>query len=83
MFKASAQYAVANRGEVFAAVAKEANIDPKFFDWWFERTTNVPGIFGPDQEKAVVTAWEIAKELAMIKDAPNVKSVTWERAPKA
>jgi NitT/TauT family transport system substrate-binding protein len=80
MYKASAEYALAHRAEVFPAVAREANIDPKFFDWWFDRTTNVPGIFGPEQEKAVLTAWEIAKELNMIKAAPDIKKVTWELA---
>lgn len=83
MYKASAEYAVAHRAEVFPAVAREANIDPDFFDWWFGRTTNVPGIFGPSQEKAVVTAWEIAKELNMIKTAPDIKKVTWELALRA
>lgn len=82
MMKASVEYALANRAEVFGAVAKEANIDPKFFDWWFDRTTTVPGAFGDEHAKAVTKVWEIAKAFDMIKAAPDVKAVTWEHALK-
>ncbi|MBK7474430.1 MAG: hypothetical protein IPI73_30905 [Betaproteobacteria bacterium] len=43
----------------FGAVAKQANIDRKFFDWWFDRTSTVPAVFGDAHAKAVTTAWNI------------------------
>ena len=83
MLKASVQYALNNRAEVFGAAAKEANIDPAYFEWWFEKASTVPAIFGAQQAKAVQTAWNIAIELGMIKQAPNVADVTWSKALKS
>jgi NitT/TauT family transport system substrate-binding protein len=78
MVKASVAYALANRDEVFGAVGKQANIDPKFFDWWFDRTTEIPGTFTADHAKAVTTAWEIGKKHAMIQAVPDVQPLIWE-----
>lgn len=83
MLKASVQYALANRKEVFGAVAKQANIDPAYFEWWFSKASTVPAIFGAQQANAVKTAWQIAKDLGMIKSAPDVASVTWNKALKS
>ena len=83
MVRASVGYALANRAEVFAAVGKQANIDPKFFDWWFDRTTEIPGTFTAAHEKAVTTAWEIGKKHAMIPAVPDVKPMIWEHVLRA
>lgn len=83
MLKASVAYALSQRAEVFGTVARQANIDPKFFDWWFDRTTDVPAIFGETQAKAVSTGWRIGQELGMLKAVPEVGSVTWEHALRA
>ena len=83
MIKASVAYALANRAEVFPAVGKQANIDPKFFDWWFDRTTEIPGTFTPTHAKAVTTAWEIGKKQGMIVSVPNVEPLIWEHALRA
>jgi NitT/TauT family transport system substrate-binding protein len=83
MIRASVSYALANRAEVFGAVAKQANIDPKFFDWWFDRTTEIPGTFTPAHAKAVTAAWEIGKKHAMIPAAPYVEPLIWEHALRA
>ena len=80
MFKASVAYALANRQEVFETVAKQANVNPKFFDWWYDRTTIVPAIFGEAQAAAVVKGWEIGKEFGMIPSVPDVKPLIWEHA---
>lgn len=80
MLKASIDYALANRREVFGAVATQANIDPAFFEWWFDRTTDVPAIFGPAQAQAVTRAWEIGLGFGMIQSAPQVAAVTWDQA---
>ena len=80
MMKASAEYAVANRDEVFTDLAKQANIDRSFFDWWFDKTTEVPGTFTAAHAKAVTTGWEIGKGFDMIKEVPDVAKLTWEHA---
>lgn len=83
LMKASAEYALKNRDEVFGDLAKQANIDRAFFDWWFDRTTEVPGTFTAAHAKAVTTGWEIGKAFAMIKDVPDVGKLTWEHAIRA
>ena len=83
MLKASSDYALANRDEVFGAVAKQANIDRKFFDWWVDKTSTVPGVFGDVHAKAVTTAWNIGLAMGMIQSVPAVGALTWDQALKA
>jgi len=83
MFKASSAYALSNRDEVFGAMAKQANIERKFFDWWFDKTTNVPGIFGDAQFKAVSQAWQIGKDMGMIANVPDLRSLVWDKTLRA
>jgi NitT/TauT family transport system substrate-binding protein len=79
MLKASITYALANRDEVFGAIAKQANIDRKFFDWWFDRTTRVPAVFGDEHSKAVQTAWNIGRDMGMVTKVPDVQAYTWDK----
>jgi len=83
MFKASSAYALSNRDEVFGAMAKQANIERKFFDWWFDKTTNVPGIFGDAQFKAVNQAWQIGKDMGMIANVPDLRALVWDKTLRA
>lgn len=83
LLKASVAYTLANRDEVFSDLAKSANIDRAYFDWWFDRTTEVPAVFSPEHAKAVTTGWQIGQGFAMIKDVPDVGKHTWEHALKA
>ena len=78
MLKASVEYALNNRDEVFGDLAKKANIQRGYFDWWFDKTTTVPGTFSSDHAAAVVKGWEMAKNFGMIKSAPDVAKHTWE-----
>ena len=80
MIKESVAYALANRDEVFNDLAKQANIDRSFFDWWFDRATEVPGTFTDAHAAAVTKAWEIAKGYGMIQSVPDVKQVIWDQA---
>jgi NitT/TauT family transport system substrate-binding protein len=80
MLKASVDYAMSNRDEVFGAVATQANIDRKFFDWWFDRTTTVPAVFGEQHAKAVGTAWTIGRVFNMVPTVPDVRALTWDQA---
>ena len=83
MMKASSEYALKNRDEVFGDLAKQANIDRAFFDWWFDKTTDVPGTFTAEHAKAVTTGWEIGRNFGMIKDVPDANKLTWEHAIRA
>ncbi len=83
MMKESVEYALKNRDEVFPDLAKQANIDRAFFDWWFDKTTEVPGTFTAAHAKAVTTGWEIGKNFDMIKEVPDVAKLTWEHAIRA
>ena len=83
MMKESSAYALSHRDEVFGDLAKVANVDRSFFDWWFDRTTAVPGTFNAKHAAAVTKAWEIAKAFGMIQSVPDVGALTWEQALKA
>lgn len=79
MLRASVTYALANRDEVFGDVAKQANIDRKFFDWWFDRTTDVPALFAAEHASAVTKAWNIGLGFGMIQAVPAVETLTWDQ----
>ena len=80
MMKASADYALANRAEVFAAVGKQSNLPPAFFDWWFDKTSSVPGTFTADHTRSVDLAWKIAKSYGLVPSVPDVNALTWDQA---
>lgn len=78
MLKESVAYALKNRDEVFGDIARQANIERGYFDWWFDETTEVPGTFTKEHSEAVVKGWQIARDFGMIKDIPDVNRLTWE-----
>jgi NitT/TauT family transport system substrate-binding protein len=83
MLKASVDYALTNRDEVFGAMAKQANLDRKFFDWWFDRTTSVPAVFGDEHARAVAIGWTIGRAFHMVPSVPDVKSIVWDQTLRA
>jgi NitT/TauT family transport system substrate-binding protein len=83
MIKASADYALANRAEVFGAVGKQNNIDPAFFEWWYDQTSEVPGTFTDAHAHAVDLAWHMALGYKLVPSVPDVKALTWDHAIKA
>ena len=82
LLKASIDYALSHRDEVFGAVARQANIDRKFFDWWFDRTTSVPAVFGDSHARAVTKGWEIGQAMGMVAKVPDVGAYTWDKTLK-
>lgn len=82
LLKASIDYALSHRDEVFGAVARQANIDRKFFDWWFDRTTSVPAVFGDAHARAVAKGWEIGQAMGMVAKVPDVRAYTWDKTLK-
>jgi NitT/TauT family transport system substrate-binding protein len=80
MFKASVAYALANREEVFGAAAKQANIDRGFFDWWFDKTTEIPADFTDEHAKSLAIAWDMAKKYGLIDTLPKMEPLIWKPA---
>jgi NitT/TauT family transport system substrate-binding protein len=83
MFRESVRYALANRAEVFGAVGKQNNLPPEFFDWWFEKSSDVPGIFDEEHAKIVMKFYELSKGIGMIDAYPDIRTLVWENALRA
>jgi NitT/TauT family transport system substrate-binding protein len=80
MFRDSVRYALANRSEVFGAVGKQNNLPPEFFDWWFEKSSDVPGTFTEEHAKIIMKFFELSKEIGMIQNYSDIRSQVWEHA---
>jgi NitT/TauT family transport system substrate-binding protein len=83
MFRESVRYALANRAEVFAAVGRQNNLPPEFFDWWFEKSSDVPGTFDESHAKIIMKFYELSKEIGMIQAFPDIRTLVWEHALRA
>lgn len=83
MFVASKNYALAHRQEVFGAVAKESGLDIGFFDWWFDKSQDVPGTFTAEHQQAITRFFEQAKAIDAVKEVPDVHALVWDKAPSA
>jgi NitT/TauT family transport system substrate-binding protein len=82
MFRESAQYVLAHKDEVFGAVGAKTNLPPEFFEWWFAKSSDVPGTFTEEHAKIVMKFYELSKEIDMIKDFPDIRTLVWENAIK-
>jgi NitT/TauT family transport system substrate-binding protein len=80
MFRDSVRYALAHRDEVFDAVGQKNNLPPEFFNWWFEKSSDVPGTFEESHAKAIMKFYELSKEIGMIQDFPDIRTWVWEHA---
>jgi NitT/TauT family transport system substrate-binding protein len=83
MFRESVRYALANRAEVFAAVGQQNNLPPEFFEWWFEKSSDVPGTFDESHAKIIMKFYELSKDIGMIQAFPDIRTLVWEHALKA
>jgi NitT/TauT family transport system substrate-binding protein len=83
MFRESVRYALANRDEVFGAVGKQTNLPPDFFNWWFEKSSDVPGTFDDSHAQIINKFYELSKEIGMIQSNPDIRSFVWEHALRA
>ena len=83
VFRESVRYALANRAEVFGAVGKQYDLPPEFFDWWFEKSSDVPGVFDEEHAKIVMKFYELSKEIGMIDAYPDIRTLVWENALRA
>ena len=80
MFRESVRYALANKKEVFEAVGKQTNLPPDFFDWWFDKSSDVPGTFDDSHAQIINKFYELSKEIGMIQSSPDIRSFVWEHA---
>jgi NitT/TauT family transport system substrate-binding protein len=80
MFRESALYALAHRDEVFGDVGKKTNLPPEFFNWWFEKSSDVPGTFDASHAKIIMQFYELSKEIGMIQSYPDISAQVWEHA---
>lgn len=80
MFRESARYAKENRKEVFAAVGAKTNLDPAFFDWWFDKAWDVPGTFTEEHARAVMRFYELSRDLGALKAFPDIRTLVSDQA---
>lgn len=80
VLRESMEYARANPAEVFAAVGKETNTDPAFFEAWFSRYSEFPVALAADDTRAIGLLWERAVEMQLLSDVPPVEETIWQPA---
>jgi NitT/TauT family transport system substrate-binding protein len=80
MFRESVRYALAHRDEVFGAVGAQNNLPPEFFTWWFARSSDVPATFEESHALAIMKLYELSREIGMIQNFPDVRTLVWENA---
>ena len=80
MFRDSVRYALAHRDEVFGAVGAQNNLPPEFFTWWFEKSSDVPATFEESHAQAIMKLYELSREIGMIQNFPDVRTLVWEQA---
>ncbi|MCP5152703.1 MAG: ABC transporter substrate-binding protein [Ectothiorhodospiraceae bacterium] len=80
LFDKSVKYAKAHPDEVFTAVGKAKNVDPKFFSEWFETYSDIPVVISRDDRVAIEKVWGFAKEMGILAEYPAVDDVIWEHA---
>ncbi|ARP83885.1 hypothetical protein CAL12_25750 [Bordetella genomosp. 8] len=83
VFRESLKYAMANKAEVFGAVGKESGLEPDFFEWWFTRNSEVPAYFSDEHAQAITLFYEQARDLGVLKSFPDIRTLVWDKAPRA
>ncbi len=78
MFRESVKYALAHREEVFGAVGAQNNLPPEFFNWWFEKSSDVPATFEESHAQAIMKLYELSREIGMIQNFPDIRTLVWE-----
>jgi len=55
-------------------------LPPEFFNWWFEKSSDVPGTFEESHAQAIMKLFELSKEIGMIQNFPDIRTQVWEHA---
>jgi NitT/TauT family transport system substrate-binding protein len=80
MLKASIDYTLKNIGEVSETVAKETKNDPAYFKAWFAQYSDFPAVVSQNDIDAMNKVWSLSKELGILKEFPDAKTMIWEGA---
>ena len=80
MLKAAIDYTLKNIDEVSEAVGKETKNDPAYFKAWFEQYSDFPAVVAQNDIDAMNKVWALSKELGILKDYPDAKTMIWEGA---
>jgi NitT/TauT family transport system substrate-binding protein len=80
LLRASVDYTLAHKDEVFEAVAKETHADPEFFRSWFASYSEVPVTIGQKDIAVIQKEWELCKELGVLQSYPKAADAVWNRA---
>jgi NitT/TauT family transport system substrate-binding protein len=80
LFRESVKYALAHRDEVFGAVGQQNNLPPEFFTWWFEKSSDVPATFEESHAQTIMKFYELSRDIGMIQNFPDIRTVVWEQA---
>ena len=77
---ASMEYARSHPDEVFPAVGKETKNDPAYFRAWFEQYSDFPAAISQNDIDAMNKVWALSKELGILPDYPDAKTMIWDGA---
>jgi NitT/TauT family transport system substrate-binding protein len=77
LLRGSVDYALANRDEVFAAVAAETDVEPAFFETWFSEYSDFPVLLSEDDVKAIAILWREAEKLGLLENVPPIEETIW------
>jgi NitT/TauT family transport system substrate-binding protein len=80
MLHASVNYTLKNMDEVAQAVAKETKNDPDYFKAWFQQYSDFPAAVSQNDIDAMNKVWQLSKELGILKDYPDAKTMVWDGA---
>ncbi len=81
LLKASAEYAVKNQDEVFAAVAPKYKMEKADVQAWFNTFAQMPLALGATDKQVMMKAWETGAKYGMIKKAPaSADEIVWSGA---
>ena len=80
MLRESVLYTLKNIGAVAETVAKETKNDAAYFKTWFEQFSDFPAAISQNDIDAMNKVWALSKELGILKEYPDAKTMIWEGA---
>jgi NitT/TauT family transport system substrate-binding protein len=80
LLRASRDYAMAHKDEVFKAVGKSENIDPDFFETCIREYFDIPVTITKGDVTAINKLWGFSRELKLLDKYPDVNTVIWDKA---
>ena len=82
LLKASSDYVLAHRDEVFKAIGQEYGMAPESLELWFTRYLTF-GVEVTDGDRtSIARVWQLSKDLNVIGSYPDIDSVVWTGASR-